>query len=764
MPDTSYFGKDGLFRIDEVVNSTTIRYVFDSSLQEPINLASITEERYVHAVAQSAIRDGATWFDSSQNPDVAYVWDDYRWVLFGSSNVADDDIPPAPITNLTATDKNATPSGSAEPRVEVTLEWDPPTKNEDGSELFDLYGYKVQYRQYEANAWKTAATVTETTWSRGDFLPAKPAFFRVFAVDSGLNESDSVAITYTTSNPQPEIQKPAAPAVTSYLGTIKISYNDLSAFGFAQPATAKEIEVYRSQQSGFTPGPTNYYGKFPANAGSFIIIPGTELTDGVDYYVKLIVRDVYGNISAPSEQVSIRAKLSDIVTYDMIDVGTLTGQVIIGLDLRTNSNPSVEGGIIMNQQGMTAYSPPGSGSAEQTFRIDSATGAVTIGQYLKTADAAGLYLGKNVADGKYATKPSEGEFITDITAGQIFLSQTSASTNYVTKLDAGTLYVGKGKSAADINSNSTTISGGKITTGSIDTAQLAADAVTAAKIKAGAITATEISADGIVGRTIATASTGRRIVMSSTSPTLNQLTFNSGTTTVTGQIATEGGDVFINKSSGSSSGGLRLTSAVAELSTGAQGPGFCGVQTAYVSLTSGIVRVGRDAGSGAFYINFPSQAFSSGGDRYMIMDYAGKVKYLSSFPSNLSDIRLKNLTNDAPLGIDFISKLNPVSFTWKPETRLAEPNVKQYGLVAQEVEQALIESGISISDQQIVTQYGDDSYLDTLSDDDSKEQMRTINYTSLVPVLIKSTQDLLAEINLLKSEIATLKEGTTNGS
>lgn len=758
LPDTPYFGIDGLFRISEVVDSTTINYAFDASLPEPINLANITEERYVHAVAQSAIRDGATWFDTSQDPDVAYVWDDYRWVLFGSSNVADDDMPPGPVTNLTATDKNATPAGSGEPRVEVTLEWDAPTKNQDGTPLVDLYGYKVQYKQYEGDAYRTEGLVTENTCPIDNLLPAKPAYFRVFAVDSGLNESTPVTLTYTTSNPQPEIQKPKAPSVTSYLGTIKVSYDDLTAFGFAQPANAKEIEVYFSQQSGFTPGPTNYYGKFPANAGSYIIIPGTELTDGVDYYVKLIVRDVYGNISAPSEQVSIRAKLSDIVTYDMIDVGTLTGQVIIGLDMRTSSNPSVNGGIIMNQQGITAYNPSGT----QTFRVAASNGAVTIGEYLTTTQAAGLYIGKNVADGLYATKPSEGTYITDIKAGQIYLSQTSASSNYVTKLDAGTLYVGKGKSAADINSNSTTISGGKITTGSIDTDQLAASAITAAKIEAGAINASKIVSTGLFGRTIGTATSGRRILL--TSDGENYLRFNSATDTTAGQIATSSGDIFINKNSGTSSGGIRLTSTIAELSVGAQGPAFCGAQTAFVSLSSGRVSIGRDSGSGALYLNFPTQDFSSGGDRYMIIDYDGKVKYLSSFPSNLSDLRLKNLTNDAPLGIDFISKLNPVSFTWKPETKLAEPNVKQFGLVAQEVEQALIESGISISDQQIVTQYGDDSYLDTLSDDDSKEQMRTVNYTALVPVLIKSTQDLLAEIDLLKSEIATLKEGMTNGS
>lgn len=754
-----YHGIDGLFRVKEV-GSNFITYDFDAELAEPIDVASVTDELYVHAVAQSAIRDGATWFDTSQDPDVAYVWDDYRWVLFGSSNVSDDNINPNPVEDLVAQDDNDTPAGSGEPRSRVTLNWQAPTKNEDGSDLVDLLGYTIWSRQYTTQEWdKVDITGPETTWAKSGFLQGEPAYFRVFARDSGGNRSTGVDLTYTTGVFAAEVGKPKAPTVTTYLGTIKVSYDDLTAFGFQQAATAKEVEVYFSTVSGFTPGPANYYGKFPANAGSYIIIPGTELVDNTDYYIKLIVRDVYGNITEPSEQVAIRAKLSDIVTFDMIDVGTLTGQVIVGLDIRTSSNPSVNGGIIMNQQGITAYNPDGG----QTFRVNAISGAVTIGEYIRTDQAAGLYLAKNVADGLYATKPSNGTYITDIQAGSIYLSQTSASTNYVTKLDAGTLYISKKGAAADINNNSTTIDGGKITTGSIEAAQIATDAITASKIKAGSVSASEIVATGIFGRTIGTASTGRRIILSSDSSE-SYLRFNSSTDVTAGQIVTSGGDIFFNKNSGSTSGGLRLTSGLAELSTGAQSPAFCGVKTAFVSLSSGRVVVGRDAGSGALYLSFPTQEFSSGGDRYMIIDYAGKVKYLSSFPSNLSDIRLKNLTNDAPLGIDFISKLNPVSFTWKPETKLAESNVKQFGLVAQEVEQALIDSGISLGDQQIVTQYGDDSYLETLSENDSKEQMRTINYTSLVPVLIKSTQDLLAEINLLKTEIATLKEGMTNGS
>jgi hypothetical protein len=58
-----------------------------------------------------------------------------------------------------------------------------------------------------------------------------------------------------------------------------------------------------------------------------------------------------------------------------------------------------------------------------------------------------------------------------------------------------------------------------------------------------------------------------------------------------------------------------------------------------------------------------------------------------------------------------------------------------------------------------VTGYGDDSYIDRLPEGESKEELRKINYMSLVPILIKSTQELLAKIELLESEVKTLKEG-----
>lgn len=755
-----YYGIDGLFRVKSV-GSDFITYDFDAPIQEPINVASITEEEYVHAVAQSAITNGATWFDTSQDPDVAYVWDDYRWVLFGSSTVTKDTVKPGPVEDIEATDSNDTPPGSAQARSRVTLSWTAPSTDENGDDLVDLIGYTIWSRQYTTQEWeKVDITGPETTWAKGGFEQGEPAYFRVFARDSGGNLSEGVDKTHTTGIFAPEVAQPKPPAVTTYLGTIKISYDDLTANNLVQAASAKEIEVFFSDAPNFTVGPDNFYGTFPANAGSYIIIPGTELVqneplaDGTDYYIRIRVRDIYGNITPPSDPpVAIRVKLSNIITYDMIDVGTLTGQVIIGLDIRTSSNPSVSGGVIMNQQGITAYNPSGG----QTFRINALNGAVSIGDYLGKSEAAGLYIAENVADGKFATKPSSGTYITDIQAGQIFLSQTSASTNYVTKVSAGTLYLAKGGAAGDINSNSTTIDGGKITTGSLNANRIGAGTIDANVISVVNINANNIDVGTLTGRTVRTNSVGQRVIISSNPD--NYIEFYNASSLQGVLTTSSGGEFIMQRNSGSGSGRVILTTAAAELSSGANSIGVCGPAKAYVVANSSQqVRVGCDVGSGALYLNFPTQAFSSGGDRYMIMDYAGKVKYLSSFPSNLSDVRLKNLTEDAPLGIDFISKLKPVSFTWKPETKLADPGVKQFGLVAQEVEQALVDVGVSLDSQQIVSNYGDDSYLDLVESSTDNSQMRTVNYTALVPVLIKSTQELLDRIKVLEEEVTILKE------
>lgn len=775
--DSPYYGIDGLFRIKDVVSSTSITYDFDAPLAEPINVANVTQERYVHAVAQSAIRDGATWFDTSQDPDVAYVWDDYRWVLFGSSSVADDNMPPAPVTELFANDENSTFPGSGQAQSEVILEWTAPTTNQDGTPLVDLYGYKIQSKQYPQQPWKTEALQTETVWRGGPFIPTQPASFRVFAVDSGNNESTPVEITHTPAKAEPVVSKPKAPAVTTYLGTIKVAYDDLTAFNLAQSPTAAEIEVYFSQQSGFTPGPTNFYGRFPANAGSYIIIPGTELTDGVDYYIKIIVRDIYGNITEASEQVSIRAKLSDIVTFDMIDVGTLTGQVIIGLDIRTNSNPSVNGGIVLNQQGMVAYSPPANGQpAAQTFRLNALDGSVSIGSYLGRSEANESFLTIASADLKYATIATAqgisfvaGNAKAVAEAAQSGVDAAREDLDAVTEIGAGSIRVIKRDKAIGAINGSTTdtteINGGVIKTGT-----LSASKITTGTLDAGRVTVTNLNASNIetgtlTGRTVQTNSSGQRIVIdSSGASTGNRIrVFNTDGT----QVGT-----IIGGATGSS--GLRLIYV-----TGTEVNLFNNSVTMETSDASVRLSGAGTKASTRFTVDsqslslFPMavagniwtvlQTFSTGsstarnlsgtGTRNLNVDSTGLLTTVSS------DLRKKKDIEDLNLSLDFINSLRPVTFRWKqPDKSYLE--LEKYGsvdsedrvnmgLIAQELKQTLEERGLDSAS--IIGSDPAEFHRPYLEEGDN-DPILSIDYPQLVPVLIKAVQELSARLEALERQ------------
>lgn len=755
--DSVYYGIDGLFTVKEA-GANYITYDFSTALDEPINSSAITEERYVYAVAQSAVRNGATYIDTSTDPDTVYVWKDIRWVTYSTGDVTKDSIAPSPVTGLEGSDENETPAGSAVGASRVKLIWDAPTTNVNGKPLDDLIGYTVWWRQYQTQDWaKSDMTGVDTDWSRGGFEQGEPAYFRVYARDSGGNLSAPASLTYTTGVSTPTVAKPKAPAVTTYLGTIKIAYDDLTASGLVQAGTAKEIEVYFSDVSGFTPGPSNYYGKFPANAGSYIIIPGTEIVDNTDYYIKILVRDIYGNITPASDQVSIRAKISDIVTFDMIDVGTLNGQVIIGLDMRTSPEPFNDGGIIMNKQGMTAYNPAGG----QTFRIDAGTGAVFIGEYLGKQEAAGLYLGSSDAEQKYATI---------ITANGISLTATTANTNAtnalntantakdnaetaITRIEAGTITVTKAKALGAINegtanpTNTTTIEGGTIRTGSLNANRIGAGTIDASVITVTNINADNIEAGVLTGRRVQTASTGQRAVMQT--GTFNRLELYNPSGVKDGYVSsTVNGAIFASEVS---PGYVRLNVGGSSLNANA---------SYRISLSTG----------GDFSVNSPRA--SSGGSStlgslsgisakaYVFADLGGNLT-ASTSTAGVSDERVKTNISESPLGLQLIETLKPVQFNWIDVNDADEEEHrrhKQYGFIAQDVKAALDELEV---DHAIVTKEPNperwaSAYPDMEISEDSP--VLAIDQIQLIPALVKSIQELSARIKTLEAEIQDTKD------
>jgi hypothetical protein len=807
MPQSSpYFGIDGLFRVKEV-GSNFITFDFSSAIASPIASASVTEERYVYAVAQAAVRDGATWIDTRGDVDTVYVWKDIRWVTYSTGDVTKDTLAPSPVTALTATNENDTPDGNAIGLSRINLTWVAPTTNSDGTTLDDLVGYTIWWRQYESQDWsKVDTTGNEVKWSGTGFEQGANAYFRVFARDSGGNLSTGVGLTHSVNRTPPAIFQPNLPIVTTYLGTIKVAYDDLTVSGAEQADTAKEVEVYFDRNENFVPGPDSYYGKFAAGNRSYIIIPGTDQRlsngDGVDFYFRIIVRDIYGNITAPSDPpVSIRAKLSDIVTYDMIDVGTLTGRVIIGADIRTSDNPSATGGIILNEQQLIAYNDEG----EETFRISADNGAVSIGDYLGKEDAAGLYLGQLDAASTYSTKIEANAIELKATnAAQSAADAQDTADESITRIEAGEIKITKAKAVGAINEgvdngNTTTISGGVITTNSINAEAIStgefrsgvvySGTINASQINAGSIsadrltstslnasnitsgtldankmtvsnlTANKIAAGTLTGSTVQTSDGSPRVTMSSTGNSFN--IFNSANQ----QVGTISG--------GSTSGvGLNIqantTNTAESIKLFSGGITIAGDNTRiqlYPTRTRSAATIVMDADR----VSFPSISgipATNGNASVLQISQSGTALnkgaiqgtdltgtttrtvqvtsggYLRA-PS--SDRRIKQNIEPLLLGLNLISKLNPQKFQFK-----SSPGELEYGLIAQDVREALQQ--LDVTDKSTLVYEDTSKELIKQLPEGEEGPVLGIEYMRLIPILINSVKELQARVEFLENK------------
>lgn len=102
---------------------------------------------------------------------------------------------------------------------------------------------------------------------------------------------------------------------------------------------------------------------------------------------------------------------------------------------------------------------------------------------------------------------------------------------------------------------------------------------------------------------------------------------------------------------------------------------------------------------------------------------------------NTSDAREKRDIQDAELGLAFIQKLRPRRYRW----RAGRDEREHYGLIAQEMEEALggVEFG-GIEHDADTDRYG-------------------LNYSELVPVLVKANQELATQVTSLEERLATLE-------
>lgn len=146
----------------------------------------------------------------------------------------------------------------------------------------------------------------------------------------------------------------------------------------------------------------------------------------------------------------------------------------------------------------------------QDFRLEEVLPATLIqdGAIITDKLAAGAVTAAKVTSGELITLTAQikDAVVTSAKISDLSADKINAGTLAAARIAAGSLAADKitggaivvGGAAGDVNAGATTISGGKITTGSITATQIATDAVTADKIQAGAVTAAKVTSGELI--------------------------------------------------------------------------------------------------------------------------------------------------------------------------------------------------------------------------------------------------------------------------
>ncbi|WP_421775540.1 tail fiber domain-containing protein [Gracilimonas sp.] len=140
----------------------------------------------------------------------------------------------------------------------------------------------------------------------------------------------------------------------------------------------------------------------------------------------------------------------------------------------------------------------------------------------------------------------------------------------------------------------------------------------------------------------------------------------------------------------------------------------------------------------------------------------GDITYTGS-SSQTSDRNLKENIQPLQNGLNTIMKLNPTTYNFRGNGEykgLKLSSGLHYGLIAQEVEKvlpSLVKNNLHTYNEI----KGEGSGPDATSETEIKKTMeyKTMNYTELIPVLIKGMQEQQAEIERLKKQLKELKKG-----
>lgn len=452
----------------------------------------------------------------------------------------------------------------------------------------------------------------------------------------------------------------------------------------------------------------------------------------------------------------------------LIRGGSLTSPIITGGTIQTTDLASR--GVKITNSGLTAFS----NSGVPTFTVAADSGNVAIvGGSLTSPTVTGGILQTNTEATKGVRINTSGLIAYNNTTNQPMFTVDTVNGSVV--INGGTLtitsglsgYIPTGGAAADVNSGTVTISGGKITANTIEADQISANAISAyifqgreirlsafsdnsnpkislnkdriAAFRANGTTTFRLTKDGdfyaddvfidnatvtgtitggtLVGgtiRTVAAGNTSKRLIIN----TSGQIVFfDQNSTTVAGTIEAENNYLSFKTSSGPT---LNVTPTTVSV-TGTNGN----------LSTSGNVFAGERVG--AFNLRTTSVRYVT-----TLSDQSGYTQLGAIVPS---DERIKQNIQTTDLGLTFINDIDPVQFDYINK-EIDIDNGPQFGVIAQQLKSALAAHGVPEENGMVYKSFNSDNEDDYLY---------LVNRDQLIAPLIKAIQELSEKVSKLEA-------------
>jgi hypothetical protein len=399
------------------------------------------------------------------------------------------------------------------------------------------------------------------------------------------------------------------------------------------------------------------------------------------------------------------------------------GKVFTDSNGKLARTPSLtSSGLFLGSQFLGYYN----GSAWKTYMADNGN------FFLSGAGSNGLSWNGNVLSitGEITVAGGNAATTTQVSAAQTAADNAQTTAN-------GRL--APGSAAADVNSNSTTISGGKIRTGILES--------TGYSYSSGdySTTGTQINLDNGLIRS-------KNFVITSAGDARFRGNITATGGSFTGDVTAGGVTIGTSGITITGTYGINVNAALGIYVQGDR------ALSGYTSLRE--FENGREANTGENQSEYNPTLFTwytrnQNAGQGAICGIAASTGNLSFYGNggvrayrftqegggytNASDRRLKdniNKLNDK-FGIEFINKLNPVEFVYK-----REPQYKKFGFIAQEVSSSLLDYGMNLDNSTIV------------QCEENKNKTLAIDYTEFITPLIKSVQQLSARIEELEAKLS----------